>query len=186
MESLLLQQQKILLNIDIMKYIFLSLFFILIFSVNGLFKGQFSDKINIKRFIREYWEIDKNKSDIKTSKMNISKLIEKYSSKYDVDLNVGDTIFILETCSVESIICYGSLWIRKKEVNFKFHKELKFTSHGFFRPEEIEALFKWNKDIFKLLDEEGRSWLPSNTRYATRIVICNKMVYVDRIEYQYP
>ena len=163
----------------------LFLFFMLLFSVNMQSKGRFSDKIDMKKFTKEYWKISKNKSDVEASKINISELIEKYASKYDVDLNISDTIFILETCPIESMTCYGSLWFCKKIVNFESYKKFKFTSHNIFDAEEIDALFKWDKDIFSLLDEKGRSWLPSNIRYAARIVICNGMIEIDRAEYQY-
>lgn len=184
MGSLLLQYQESLLNINIMKFKLL-LLFMLLFSVSGHAKGRFSNKINMKKFVKEYWEIDRNKSDVEASKINISKLIKKYSSKYNVDLNISDTIFILETCSIESMACYGSLCTQRERVNFKFHKKLTFISHDIFEPEEIIALSKWDKNIFKLLDEEGRLWLPSNTRYATCIIICNNIIDIDRVEYQH-
>lgn len=145
--------------------------------------NRFSEKINMKKFIKEYWEVDRDKSNIKTSRTNIIKLIMKYSDKYNVNLNVSDTIFILETCSVESMMCYGSLWSQRERVDFNFYKKIRFTSHNIFGTEEIEVLFKWDKDIFKSLNNEGLLWLPSNTRDATRIIIYNGIITVDRVKY---
>jgi hypothetical protein len=166
-----------------MKYELLFLMLLLSVSIQG--KDRFSDKVNIKKFTKEYWKIDRNKTNVEKSKTNILNLVEKFSDKYNVDLKTSDTIFILETCSVESMTCYGSLWSQKETVNFRFYKKLNFTSHNIFETEEIKALFKWNKDIFKSLDEEGRLWLPSNTRYATRIIIYNGTINIDRVDYQH-
>jgi len=95
----------------------------------------------MKRYAKEYWKLDKNKnkSKIEKSKANIIELTEKYSEKYSVDLYVSDTIFILETCSVESMICYGSLFTQKGRINLKYSNKLEFTSHHVFE--------EWMKNI---------------------------------------
>lgn len=167
----------------IMIYKLLLFFSLLLSSIEVQATNRFSDKINMKKFISEYWGIDKDKSDIVTSKTNIAKLANKYSQKYNVDLNVSDTIFILETCFVESPECYGSLWSKKSKIDFRYSKKIKFSIHNIWKKEEIDALFGWDKNIFKSLDEEGSSWLPSNVRDATRIIICNGTIYTDRLKH---
>ncbi|MBB4038364.1 hypothetical protein GGR21_004303 [Dysgonomonas hofstadii] len=147
--------------------------------------NRFSDKVNMNKFTKEYREIDRDKSNIKKSKANIIKLIMKYSNKYNVDLSINDTIFILETCSVESMTCYGSLWSKKERIDFKIFKKFKILPHNYFKEEEINALFKWDMNIFKSLDEEGRLWLPSSSRDATRIIIGKGEVDIERAEYFY-
>ena len=162
----------------------LLLFFLLsLFSTEVQSNDRFSNKVNLKKFIKEYREVDRDKSNIGTSEANILNLIKRYSDRYNVDLNINDTVFILETCSVESMTCYGTLWSQKRKIDFEFSKKIKFTSHRIFGADEIEALFKWNENIFKSLDDEGRLWLPSNIRDATCIIICNGAINVNRVKY---
>ena len=66
---------------------------------------------------------------------------------------------------------------------FSYSKKIKFSIHNIWKKEEIDALFGWDKNIFKSLDEEGSSWLPSNVRDATRIIICNGTIYTDRLKH---
>lgn len=168
-----------------MTYKLLLFFLLSLFSIEVQNNDRFSNKVNLKRFIKEYRDIDKNKSDVEISKTKILKLVTKYVDKYNVDLNISDTIFILETCTIEYMKCYGSLWSRKGKIDYIFHKKLKLASHDFFKAEEVKAIFKWDQKIFKSFDEEGRSWLPQRTRFATRIAINKGTIYIDRIKYLY-
>lgn len=166
-----------------MIYKLLLFFLLLLLSIEVQSNNRFSNRVNMKKFAKEYWELDTDKSNIELSRTNILKLVKKYSNKYNVDLNVNDTIFILETCSVESMMCYGTLWSKKEKIDFKFFKRINFSSHNIFDIEEIKALFKWDMDVFNSLNEEGSLWLPSNTRNATRIIICDGMINIDRVKY---
>lgn len=161
------------------------LLFILLFSLEGQGSNRFSDKVNMKKFTKEYWKTDRNKSNEEESKKNILKLIKKFSDKHNVDLNVSDTIFILETCSIEYSTCYGNLWSQNKSFSFISQKSFKSVSNTYFKTEEVNALFKWEEDIFKSLDEEGHLWLPQDTRFATRIVIYDGNINIERKEYLY-
>lgn len=146
---------------------------------------SFSDKVNMKKFIKEYSKVDRNQSDIDRSKVRVLKLLRKYSNKYDVNLNVNDTIRIIETCFVHNSKCYGSLWYKKGRIDFEISLKLEFIPGSLYREEEVEALFKWDKELFNSLSEKGKHHLPATIRVTTRIIIGGGTINFERDEYLY-
>ena len=156
-------------------------------QINAQNSNRFSDNVNLKRFIKEYLKADSYRADDELSEANVKKVVEKYVAKYRVDTNINDTIFILETRGFETRIFYGSLWNQQKRTDFviPYKKKLKLSNHRAFKEEEIEALPKWDKNIFSSLNEEGKRWITPDWHYATRIIISNGNICVERVTYLY-
>lgn len=156
-------------------------------QINAQDSKKFSDKINIEKFLKEYLRINKYKVDTEFNGDDIKKLVEKYAAKYRVDTNINDTIFILETCGLETRICYGSLWNKDKRIDFviPYKKKIKFSNHRAFKEEERAAAPKWNKSVFNSLNKEGKYWINPDWHHATRIIISKSRIYVEREKYLY-
>jgi hypothetical protein len=156
-------------------------------QVNAQNSFRFSDKISKKGFIKEYLKADSYRADTELSEANIKKVVEKYVDKYRVDTNINDTIFILETRAFETRIFYGSLWSQQTRTDFviPYKKKLKLSNHrGVFTEEEVAALLKWDKSAF-ISFHENPMWISPDWHYATRIIISNGSVHVERVEYLY-
>jgi hypothetical protein len=168
-------------------------------QANAQNSNRFSDKVNLKRFTKEYVKTKKYNTNGEFSKANIEKIVEKYASKYRVDTIVNDTIFILETCILESQRCFGSLWSQQKKIDYLMPytynrklnaiasnpKKLKFSNHRAFNEEEREALSKWDKSFFNSLNEKGGRWISPDWHHATRIIIGDGDICAERIKYLY-
>lgn len=154
-------------------------------QVSAQNSNKFSDKINLKKFIKEYIEIDKYRADTELSEVNIQNIVEESVAKYCIDININDTIFILETRILETRIYYGSLWNDHKRIDFviPYKKRLKFSNHKAFTEQERLAISKWNKNVICSLNEEGKRWINPDWHYATRIIIGNGNIYVERESY---
>lgn len=154
-------------------------------QVNAQIPNQFSDKVNMKKFIREYLKTDKNNIENKSLVTNIQGVIEKYVIKYRIDTNVNDTLFILQTYGLETGYSYGCLWNKQKRIDFVIpHKrKVKFLEHGVFKEKERLAISQWDKGIFNSLNEESKLWINPDWHYATRIIIGNRIISVEREAY---
>ncbi len=122
-------------------------------QANAQDSNRFLDKVNLKKFIKEYLKADTYRADIELSEANIKSVVEKYVIKYRVDANINDTIFMLETRGFETRIFYGSLWNQCKKIDFviPYKKRLKFSNHRAFKEEERAVISKWNESIFNSL-----------------------------------
>jgi hypothetical protein len=154
-------------------------------QVNAQISNRFSDKVNMKKFIKEYLKIDKNNIENKSLVTNIQDVIEKYVIKYRIDTNVNDTLFILETCGFETRNCFGSLWNTNKQIDFVIphRRKIKFLGHEVFKAKERLAISQWDKSIFNSLNEEGKLWINPDWHFATRVIIGNSIISVEREAY---
>jgi hypothetical protein len=151
----------------------------------------------MKKFIKEYVTTEKYSADDELGRANIKNVVEKYATKYRVDTNINDTIFILETYILESQKYFGSLWNQQKRIDFLIPYSVKksigtlnygrfeFSNRLVFDEEEVNALLKWDKSLFNSLSEKGKRRLPSDNHYATRIIIGDGNIFVERETYLY-
>nr|WP_294790773.1 hypothetical protein [uncultured Mucilaginibacter sp.] len=97
-----------------------------------------------------------------------------------------DTLYFLEGYNLETATFYGTIWNKRKSINYSYFKEnLSFLNRSIFSDYQIKLVTDWDLSGIRHEEKVNGNWLDNNLQIgAIRTIKDGKKVKIDEIYFK--